>query len=222
MTPTWWGYLLDPSSYVGDQGILQLLLQHLEYSGLALICTIAIALPAGLYLGHKRRGNFLVVGLANAGRAIPAFGIIVLFAVTVWGVNLLTLTITLVIFAIPQVLTNTYTGIAGADESVVEAARGIGMSETRILFGIELPLAANLIASGIRSAAVQIVAVATIAAYAGAGGLGLIIFKGYDSSILAYQVDGALLVVILALLVQFAFGVVQHYSTPKGLRVVRR
>ena len=214
----WFQYLTTASSWSGDDGITHLLIQHLEYSGSALLLTMLIALPLGLALGHLHRGGFVVLSLANLGRAIPAFGILVIFAVSSWGVDLITLTITLVLFALPQVLTNTYTGIAEADADVVQAARGIGMSELQILRRIELPRALPLIASGVRSAAVQIVGTATIAAYAGAGGLGQIVFRGYDSNLPALQIAGAILVVALALLAQGLLGLVQRAVTPVPLR----
>jgi len=214
----WFQYLTSASSYGGGGGIIHRLIQHLEYSGSALLVTVVIALPLGLVLGHLRRGSGFVLGLANLGRAIPAFGIIVIFAVSAYGVNLATLTITLVLFALPQVLTNTYTGVAEVNLDVVQAARGIGMGEAQILRRTELPLALPLIASGIRGAAVQIVGTATIAAYAGAGGLGAIVFQGYASNVRYLQIGGAVLVVLLALVVQGGLGLMQRLVTPVPLR----
>lgn len=215
---SWFEYLTSSSSYSGPSGITHRLVQHLEYSGTALLFTVLIALPLGLVLGHLRRGGFVVLSLANLGRAVPAFGIIVLFAVSALGVNLTTLTITLVLFALPQVLTNTYTGVAEIDPGVVQAARGIGMSGAQILRRTELPLAMPLIAAGIRGATVQIVGTATIAAYAGAGGLGQIVFRGYASNLRQYQIGGAVLVVLLALVAQGVLALVQRLVTPAPLR----
>lgn len=215
---SWFDYLTTPSSYTGTAGILHRLVQHLEYSGTALFFTVLIALPLGVVLGHVRRGGFVVLALANLGRAVPAFGIIVLFAVSSLGVSLLTLTITLVLFALPQVLTNAYTGVAEIDQGVVGAARGIGMSGSQILRRIELPLALPLIAAGIRGATVQIIGTATIAAYAGAGGLGAIVFRGYASNLRQYQIGGAVLVVLLALVAQGVLALAQRAVTPPGMR----
>ncbi len=215
---SWLSYLLDWSNWTGPSGILVLLAQHLEYTGAALGATIAIGLPLGIVLGHLHRGEALVLGLVGIGRAVPAFGIVVLFAVSEWGVNLATLTITLVLFALPQVLTNTYLGIAEASAGAVEAAAGMGMTGWQIIRRIEIPLGLPLIASGVRSAAVQIIATATIAAYAGAGGLGLLVFRGYDTNMPKYQVAGAVLVVVLALLAQALLAKVQQMVTPVGLR----
>lgn len=215
---SWFSYLTTPASYTGTNGIVHRLVQHLEYSGTALLVTVLIALPLGIVLGHLRRGGFVVLALANLGRAVPAFGIIVLFAVSSLGVTLLTLTITLVLFALPQVLTNAYTGVAEIDPGVVQAARGIGMSGGQILRHIELPLALPLIAAGIRGAAVQIIGTATIAAYAGAGGLGEIVFRGYASNLREYQIGGAVLVVLLALLAQGLLALAQRAVTPASLR----
>lgn len=214
----WWEYLTTSSSYFGSDGILAELAAHLGYSGLAIIVTCVLALPTGFVLGHWHRGRVLVQTIANLGRAVPAFGVVVLFGVSSLGISLFTLTITLVIFALPQVLGNAYVAVANCDSGSVQAARGIGMSEAQILFRVEIRSGMPLIASGIRSAAVQIVATATIAAYAGAGGLGAIIFRGLDDNITALQVGGAILVVLLALVVQGALGLVERRTTPKALR----
>lgn len=215
---SWWTFLTSSSSYSGPDGILNLLREHLAFSGVALLIVTLIALPLGTILGHFHRGSVVVLGLANLGRAIPSFGVIVIFAVSAWGLNFATMTATLVLFAMPQVLTNTYTGVAEADTSTVQAARGIGMGHWGVLWRVELRSAVPLIASGIRSAAVQIVAVATIAGYAGAGGLGQIIFRAYASNLPGQQVGGAILVVGLALAVQIVLGLVQRAVTPVPMR----
>lgn len=215
---SWWAYLTSSASYWGPDGILNLLREHIEFSGLALLITMAIAIPLGVLLGHFHRGNALVLGLTNLGRAVPSFGVIVIFAVSAWGVNLATLTVTLVLFALPQVLTNSYTGVAEADKSTVQAARGLGMGHWRTLRRVELPSALPLLASGVRSAAVQIVAVATIAGYAGAGGLGQIVFRAYASNLPGQQVGGAILVVGLALSIQIVLGLIQRAVTPVPMR----
>jgi osmoprotectant transport system permease protein len=214
----WFDYLTSASSYSGADGITQRLVQHLEYSGSALFFTVLIGLPLGLILGHLHRGGTIVLGIANLGRAVPAFGIIVIFAVSAYGVNLATLTITLVLFALPQVLTNTYTGVAEIDPDIIQAAQGMGMSGRQILGRTELPVALPLIAAGIRGATVQIIGTATIAAYAGAGGLGAIVFRGYDSNDRRYQIGGAVLVVVLALVAQGLLGLLQRAVTPQPLR----
>jgi len=217
----WWSYLTTGASYAGEDGITHRMAQHLGYTGLALLFTCLIALPLGLALGHARRGGALVIGLANLGRAVPTFGILVVFAVSSYGVTTTTLTATLVLFAIPAVLTNTFTGVASVEGDVVEAARGMGMSEWQILRRTELPLALPLIAAGIRSAAVQVIATLTIAAYTGSGGLGAIVFRGYNNSEDAYKIGGAVLVVALALVVQALLSIVQRAVTPVPLRAGR-
>ena len=214
----WVDYLTSAASYRGEDGILHRLAQHVEYTGLALFFTCLVALPLGIALGHVRRGGGLVIAVANLGRAIPTFGVLVLFACGRFGATTATLTITLVLFAIPPVLTNTYTGVAGVDDDVLEAARGMGMSGGQVLRGTELPLALPLIAAGIRTAAVQVVATLTIAAYTGNGGLGQIVFRGYNSNIDAYKIGGSVIVVALALTVQALLGLVQRAVTPVPLR----
>jgi osmoprotectant transport system permease protein len=215
---SWWTFLRSSASYSGPDGILNLLSEHLAFSGFAMLIVILIALPLGAALGHFHTGSTVVLGLANVGRAIPSFGVIVIFAVSAWGLNFATMTITLVLFALPQVLTNTYTGVAEADISTVQAARGIGMGHWDVLWRVELPSAVPLIASGIRSAAVQTIAVATIAGYAGAGGLGQIIFRAYASNLPGQQIGGAILVVGLALVVQIVLGLMQRAVTPVPMR----
>lgn len=215
----WWSYLTSGASYGGDDGITHRLVQHLTYTGLALLFSSALAMPLGLLLGHARRGGSAVIALAGLGRAVPTFGVLVLFAVSRYGATTTTLTVTLVLFAIPPVLTNTYAGVAGVDDEVIEAARGMGLSGRQVLTGTELPLALPLIAAGIRIATVQIIATATIASYVGLGGLGAIIFRGYNNSEDAYKIAGALLVVVLALTAQQLLGLVQRAVTPVPLRV---
>ncbi len=215
---SWWSYLTSSENYWGSDGILNLIREHVAFSGFALLIVVVIALPLGVTLGHFHRGSVIVLGLANLGRAVPSFGVIVIFAVSAWGLNFATLTATLVLFALPQVLTNAYTGVAEADSATVQAARGIGMGHWGVLSRVELRSAVPLIASGIRSAAVQIVAVATIAGYAGAGGLGQIVFRAYASNLPGEQVGGAILVVGLALAVQIVLGLVQRAVTPVPMR----
>jgi osmoprotectant transport system permease protein len=205
---------------VGGLGqVGELTLEHLKLSGAAMAGGLALALPAGLYLGHRGRAELLAVGIGNAGRAIPELALIA-FLVAFVGVGFLNVTIALVVLAIPPILTNTFVGIRQVDRSAIDAARGIGMSELAIALRIELPLAAPTIMTGVRTAAINVVATATIAPLAGVLTLGDFILARNvygDQGVLA----GAILVALLAIAVELTLAVVQTLVTPKGVRVER-
>jgi osmoprotectant transport system permease protein len=148
--------------------------EHVELSFAALGIALLLALPLGLWLGHRRRGLFLALSVSSVGRALPSL-VLIAFGLTVLGIGFWNNTAALTILAIPSILTNAYFGIAGVDADVVEAARGMGLSERQILLRVELPLGLPLVIAGIRIAAIFVIATATIAAIAGGGGLGEII-----------------------------------------------
>jgi len=133
-----------------------------------------LALPLGLWLGHKHRGLFLALGVSSLGRALPSL-VLIAFGLTILGIGFWNNTAALTILAIPSILTNAYFAIDGVERDVVEAARGMGLSERQILLRVELPLGLPLVMAGIRIAAIFVIATATIAAIAGGGGLGEII-----------------------------------------------
>jgi osmoprotectant transport system permease protein len=171
-----WGTFPDAIRFIGDHPHLlwDKSLEQLRLSGTALGIALAIALPLGVVLGHFRRGSFLAITVANFGRALPSLVLIAFFLLVstnfFWD-N----TAALVVLAIPPILTNSYFAVEGVDRNVVEAARGMGMTNRQMLLGVELPLALPLIFAGLRIAAVFVIATATIAAIAGGGGLGDII-----------------------------------------------
>jgi osmoprotectant transport system permease protein len=175
----------------------------------------------GLYIGHARRFEFAVVSVANFGRAIPSFGLLLLF-VSFLGLGLdyppafrPAIVLVLVLLAIPPILTNTYVGVQSADEDTLEAARGMGLTERQVLVQIEVPLAATLIVAGLRTAAVQVVATATLAAAAGGGGLGRFIIDGFATGQDEQIFGGALLVGALAVLTELAFAFLQRSVDPR-------
>lgn len=210
-------WLGDPTNWQGTDGIPARLLEHLWYSVTAAVAAIAIALPIGLVVGHTGRGGNVVINVANVGRALPSFGIIVL-VVLLLGIGFLPPFIALVAFAIPPVLTNTYAGIRAVDREVRDAAEGMGMRPLQVLTRIELPVAAPLIMAGVRTAGVQTVATATLAAYVGLGGLGRFIINGLAVQDFARVLAGALLVAALALAVELLLALLQRAVTPLGLR----
>lgn len=201
----------------GIEQVVELMLNQLEVTLFALALATAIALPIGLYLGHRGVGELFAVGLGNIGRAVPELALIALM-VAVVGVGLLNLTIALAIIGIPPILTNAFVGIRQVDRAPVDAARGIGMTEAEILLKVEMPLAVSTLMAGIRSAAITIVATATIGPIAGVLTLGdFIINNGIygQNGLLA----GGILVALLALALEFLLAQLQRLLTSRGLRL---
>jgi osmoprotectant transport system permease protein len=199
----------------GFHQVVELALTQLEVTVLALALALVIALPAGLYFGHRGTGELLAIGLGNAGRAVPELALIALMAAVI-GVGLLNLTVALAILGIPPILTNTFVGIRQVDPSTVEAARGMGMTEFEIVRKVEAPMAIPSIFTGIRTATINIVATATIAPLAGVATLGEFIIGENvygDNGVLA----GAILVALLALALEFGLAAIQRRLTSKGL-----
>ncbi|MFJ8213907.1 ABC transporter permease [Streptomyces sp. NPDC096033] len=197
------GWLADGANWSGESGVWHRLAEHLLVSGIALGVACAVALPVGLWLGHVGRGGALAVNLSNVGRAVPVFAVLALFMVSpLRSAGYLPTVVALVLFAVPPLLTNAYVGMREVDRSVVEAARGMGMSGRQLFWRVELPLARGLVMTGLRSGAVQVIATATIAAMVGQGGLGRIITAGFNTYNTPQVVAGALLVALLALLVE--------------------
>ncbi|MGW0824330.1 ABC transporter permease [Streptomyces sp. NPDC002845] len=196
-------WLTTGANWQGEKGVWHRLAEHLYFSGVTLAVACLIALPVALWLGHLGRGGALAVNVSNVGRAVPTLAVLVLLTLTPLGEHgdLPTL-IALVLFAVPPLLTNAYIGMREVDRSVVEAARGMGMSGGQVFRRVELPLAYPLVMTGLRSAAVQVVATATLAAMAGEGGLGRIITAGFNLQNTPQVVAGAFLVAVLALLVE--------------------
>jgi osmoprotectant transport system permease protein len=196
---------------------LELLLKHLEVTVLALAIALVIALPLGLYLGHRGKGELFAVGIGNAGRAIPELAVIALVAVLV-GVGLKTVAPALAILGIAPILVNTFVGVRQVDPASVEAARGMGMSEFDIIRKVELPLAVPTVMGGVRGAAIVIVATATIAPLAGVETLGDFIINRNvygENGLLA----GAILVALLALTIEGLLALLQRRLTSDGLKV---
>ncbi|MEG8278838.1 ABC transporter permease [Streptomyces sp. AHA2] len=207
----------DSAHWHGYDGIPQRLLEHVQYSLLALALAAAIGLPLGLLTGHTGRGGNALALIATAARALPSFGLLVLIVI-VMGFGLLPVMIPLVVLAVPPILVTTYEAVRSVDPSPVDAARGMGMRESRILFQVELPVALPLILSGLRSAAVQIVSTATIAAYVSLGGLGRYIVDGLYQRDYEKVVGGATLVAVLALVTLGVFWAAGRLAVSPGVR----
>jgi osmoprotectant transport system permease protein len=214
-------WFTDPEHWSGSAGIPVRLLEHVEMSLLSVTVAALIAFPLGLLVGHTSRGTFLVVSVANLGRAIPSFGLLFLF-VLFFPLGLDTpsalrppILFALVLLGIPPILTNTYVGIQSVEPDALEAARGMGMTEGDVLRRLELPLAAPLIVAGLRTAAVQVVATATLAAVVAGGGLGRLITDGFATGNDAQIFGGAVLVALLAILTELGFGLLQRSVAPR-------
>ncbi|MGW1157926.1 ABC transporter permease [Streptomyces sp. NPDC002513] len=207
----------DSAHWHGYDGIPTRLWEHIQYCLEALAFAAAIGLPVGLVTGHYGRGGTALSLIATAARALPSFGLLVLM-VTLLGFGLLPVMIPLVVLAVPPILVTTYEAVRSVDPSPVDAARGMGMQESRILFQVELPVALPLILSGLRSAAIQIVSTATIAAYLGLGGLGRYIIDGLYQKNYEKVVGGATLVAVMALTTLAVFGAAGRLAVSRGVR----
>ncbi len=212
-----WTWLTQPQQWHGPDGIPVRLLEHLGYTGLSLLAAALIALPLGVIIGHTGKGAFAVVNLANVWRSIPTLGLLVLMVI-VLGFSIATWLIPLVALAIPPILVNAYEGVLGVDRGLKDAARGMGMTSRQVLLKVEVPVALPLILLGLRTAAIFVVATATIAAEIGLGGFGRYIIDGLATNNYGEVAGGALLVVALALVVQVSFVGVRRLVVPAGLR----
>jgi osmoprotectant transport system permease protein len=215
---TYFSYLFDPENWVGAQGIPARLVEHIGYTALTLLIAVVIAVPLGAYIGHTGRGGVVVVGLANGLRALPTLGLLVLI-VGATGLGLIGPITALVILAVPPILAGTYAGVRNVDAAVVDAARGMGMREREVLFGVELPNALPLIIGGIRSSVLQVISTATIAAYVALGGLGRFIIDGLALRDYPKMVAGSVLVALLAIAADLLLAGLQKLLVSPGLRV---
>jgi len=190
-------WFTNPANWSGTSGIPNRLVEHIELSVLAILIGCLVAIPVGLFIGHTGKGAGAAVAIGNLGRAVPSYAMLVIF-VPLLGIGFWNALAALVLLSIPPILTNTYAGLQGVDRDMVEAGRGMGMRERQILRGVEIPLALPVILAGVRIAAVQVVATATLAALVGGGALGRFIVDGFALQDYAMLVGGAVLVAILA------------------------
>lgn len=215
-------WLTSSSSWSGANGIGARIVEHLQYSGIVLLLSVVIAVPLGLLIGHSGRGG-LAVAVANAARAIPTLGL--LFAMALWlGPQIrsqlafvIPSIVVLVLLAIPPVLGGAYAGVAAVDPAARDAAKGVGMRPLQVLTRVEIPCALPLLISGIRAATLQVIATATIAAYAGLGGLGRFLVDGLAAGNYVVTAGGAVLVALLALVVDGILALVQRGVVSPGL-----
>ncbi|HLL35974.1 MAG TPA: ABC transporter permease [Streptomyces sp.] len=210
-------FFSDSAHWQGYDGIPTRLLEHVRYTLLALAIAAAVGLPVGLLTGHTGRGGNALALIATAARALPSFGLMVLMFVLL-GLGLAPVMIPLVVLAVPPILVTTYEAMRSVDPAPVDAARGMGMGEAQVLLRVELPVALPLILSGLRSAAIQIVSTATIAAYVSFGGLGRYIVDGLYQRDYEKVVGGATLVAALALATLGVFWAAGRLAVSRGVR----
>jgi osmoprotectant transport system permease protein len=214
-------YLFTADNWLGPVGLAARTLEHLEYTAAAVAVSAVIAIPIGLIIGHTGRGTLVVVGIVNGLRAWPTLGVLLL-GVLWWGLGLGPPIVALMLLGIPPLLAGTYAGISNVDRTVVDAARAMGMTETQVLMRVEVPNALPLIIGGLRTATLQVVATATVAAYASLGGLGRYLIDGIKVRQFHIAVVGALLVAALALVLDAALAFAVWLSVPGTGRLSRR
>ena len=194
----------DGSHWTGDDGVPTRLVEHLGYSALTVGVAAAMAIPLGLWIGHTGRLRGFAIGVTGSLRAMPTLGLLTWFALFL-PLGLTAPILALVILAIPPLLAGAYSGLEAVDRQTIDAARAMGMTERQILSRVEIPLALPLLIGGIRSAVLQVVATATVAAYVGLGGLGRYIIDGQAVSDYPRMVSGSILVIVLALVLDAVF-----------------
>jgi osmoprotectant transport system permease protein len=226
-----WNWFGDGSHWSGNDGVIHRLTEHVQISIVSVVVAALIALPIGFLIGHVRKGGLVAVNVSNIGRALPSFALLILM-VQIFGlgetsgyfsfIGSFPTFVVLVALAIPPMLTNTYVGMAGVDPEVREAARGMGMSGRQLLRGVEAPIALPLVWAGIRTAAIAVVATATLAAYTGWGGLGRFIIDGLSTQDNVQVFAGALLVAVLAIIFELGLAALQYLTVSRGLRARER
>jgi len=210
-------WFLNPAHWHGDFGIPNRVEEHVVMSLAATGAALLIALPVGLALGHFGRGGALAINISNVGRALPSFAILVI-AVQLVGIGPKPAFLALVALAIPPIMTNSFVGMRDVSPELRDAARGLGMSDLRVLLRVELPNALPVVMAGVRTGGVQVVATATLAALVGWGGLGRFIIDGFSQLDYVQVFAGALLVVVLSAAAELALALLQWTLTPAGIR----
>jgi osmoprotectant transport system permease protein len=200
---------------------LEKLREHIVLSAVSLLVAIAIALPVALLVRNTPLGSAIAVNVGNIGRAVPSLAILAL-ALPLLGIGFKTALVALTALAIPPILINTTTGLKEVRQEIIDAARGMGLSERQILARIQLPIAAPVIFAGIRTSAVQTVASATLATFIGAGGLGDLIVEGLQRRGPEILLAGAFSVALLAIITEIGFGGLERAFTPKGLKIAQK
>jgi osmoprotectant transport system permease protein len=211
-------WLADPTHWRGASGVPVRVAQHLSYTALAVGIASLFALPAGLLVGHTARGGIVLVGLANAMRALPTLGLLA-FVFLIAGSQVISALAALVVLAVPPMLAGSYAGVRSVPPETSDAARGMGMTSMQRLCQVELPGAMPLLLGGVRSAVLQVVATTTVAAYVGLGGLGRLVLDGLNSADYPQMVAGALLTAVLAVALDVLLAGLARLVVPAGVRL---
>jgi osmoprotectant transport system permease protein len=224
-------FLTDAANWQAETGIPNRLIEHIFVALFAVALASAIALPLGFYIGHTGRLQLLGINLANIGRAVPSYAVMVMLLPVMLGLapvlgydprlglRFLPIFIAMVLLAIPPILVATYAGLQQIDRDLTESSRGMGMSERQVLANVELPLASPVIVGGFRIALLQVIATAAIGAYLAGGGLGRFIIDGIARRDNGMLYAGVLLVMLLAIGSDVILLLVQKRITPKGVRL---
>jgi osmoprotectant transport system permease protein len=231
-------WIFDPAHYGGPDGIDTRIGQHLLLSLVVLLIAAVIAIPAGYAIGHTRRerqrglpllaqaflgkdgsGRGFVIGISGAVRGLPTLGLITIIALNFnVGIGVTAPLIALVVLAVPSILAGAYAGFDSVDARTIDAARAVGMTEWQIVRSVEIPLGLPLLIGGLRSASLQVIATATLADYIDGGGLGHFIFLGLQTQDYPQMLAGSILVILLALLSEVVFSILQRLVVPAGVR----
>jgi osmoprotectant transport system permease protein len=219
-------WLNDPLNWTNPGGLLDRLTEHLVISFWAVLLGCVVGWPLGVWLGHRGRGGGAVITVSNLTLAIPTLALLTILPLTPLGFGKPPVVVALAVFAVPPLLANAYTGLRQIDPETREAAKGMGLSGSQLLWRVELPLSVPYLAAGLRTAAVQVVATAALAAFVNGGGLGEIISAGFGIGMSngggGQIVAGGIVVALLALIVEALLAIVQRLVTPRGLRPAKR
>jgi osmoprotectant transport system permease protein len=216
-------WLFSADRLEGNGAITVRIVEHLYFTGISVLVAALIAIPAGYLIGHTGKGREIAVAVSGAARALPSFGLILLLVLLIGVLRVeLAAVVSFVLLAIPSILAGAYSGIQAIDRATIDAARAIGMTEWQILWKVEIPLGLPLLLGGLRSGALQVVATVTLAAYVGLGGLGYDIIQGLSLRNYDQMLGSAIVIVALAILIDAAFGLLEHLAVPRGVAVGQR
>ncbi len=215
-------WIFAPEQQSGQNAVGARIGEHLFYTVVSLVVATVVAVPLGYLIGHTHRGRDLAVGLSGAARAIPSLGLLTILTLVLgFSQASVAAVIVLLLLGVPSILAGAYSGIQAIDRNTVDAARAMGMTEWQILLRVEIPLGLPILLGGIRSASLQIVATATLAAYVGLGGLGVYIFKGLPLRDLQQMLAGAILIAMVAVALDVFLAGIQRFATPRGVAAGR-
>lgn len=212
-------WIFNPAHWMavdGGPGIGFRIGEQVGYTALALVVVILIAVPAGLAIGHTGRGRTVAIVASNISRALPTLGLLAVL-ILVLGIGLIPTIIVLVILGIPPLLAGVYAGLESVNRETIDAARAIGMTEFQILLKVEIPLAIALLIGGLRASTLQIVATVAVAAIFGGGGLGRFVVDGQQTADYPKMFGGAILITLLALLIDGIYAIFQKFVVPRGV-----